>query len=197
VEASCRGGVHDAGWGRAGAAGGQEAGTAARRDQAAARGFSRDGDAQAEVAEMFKAMAGKWSCTGKAADMASGKEIPISFTMTTKMDLDNFWIQSSMASKKTKESPMAYKFTSYTTYDAKTKSWQRLSVDNMGMWETDTSTGLQGQTINWEGKTVGGGMSMQVKHVDEMKGPKEMAIKGSMSMDGKSWMPSYEATCKK
>jgi hypothetical protein len=149
-----------------------------------------------EIAAMFKQSGGKWSCTGKGMDM-TGKEVPFTYTITSKMDLGNYWIQSQMASKKTKEMP-AFAFTMYTSYDAKTKQWTRLMVDNMGGHEVATSAGLQGQTVSWEGKSGGMGMSAVTKHTDEIKGPKEMVSKGQMSMDaGKTWMPMYEATCKK
>ena len=148
-----------------------------------------------EHAERFNAMQGTWKCTGQM--MGPTGATPMEYVVTSKMDLDKFWIQSTMATKKTKVNPVPFKFTMYTTYDGKTKKWSRVMVDNMGGWAMDTSDGLKGTTLNWEGKMQGMGMTMSARHVEEMKGPKEMAAKGEMSMDGKSWQPMYEATCKK
>jgi len=149
-----------------------------------------------EVAEMFKAMQGTWKCTGSAS-MMDGKSVPMDFNITFKLDLDKFWIVGTFASKKTKANPMVFKFTEYATFDAATKKWVRVMVDNTGGWEQATSTGMANNTMVWEGKAAGMGMSYMTKHTEEVKGPKETHLVGEMTVDGKKWMPMYEATCKK
>jgi hypothetical protein len=149
-----------------------------------------------EIDAAFKVISGTWKCTGTASG-PDGASMPIDYTMSFKLDLDKFWIVGTMASKKTKANPVAYKFTSYSTYDAAAKKWTRVMMDNMGGWEQGTSTGMANNVMAWEGKGNGMGMTYQSKHTEEVKGPKETHMVGTMSMDGKNWMPMYEATCKK
>jgi hypothetical protein len=150
----------------------------------------------ADIAMLYKQIQGTWKCSGTGAS-PDGKQMAMTFTITNKQDLDKFWIVTTMTSKKTKESPMVYKFTSYTTYDAATKKWVRVMVDNMGGWEQSTSAGNTNGQILWEGKAGGMGMTYTTKHTEQIVGPKENKMSGQMSMDGKSWMPMYDATCKK
>jgi len=148
-----------------------------------------------EIDAFYKSMQGTWKCSGTAS--MGGAAAPMDSTMSFKQDLDKFWIVGTFASKKSKTSPIVYKFTSYTTYDPATKKWQRLMVDNMGGWEQGSSAGLTNGQILWEGKGTGMGMSFTTKHTEQVVSPKEVKLSGQMSMDGKSWMPMYESTCKK
>jgi hypothetical protein len=150
----------------------------------------------AEVDGLYKTLQGTWKCTGTAS-MEAGVTAPMEYTISFKLDLDKFWIVANMASKKTKQMPAAFKFTSYTTYDAATKKWNRVMVDNMGGFETNTSAGLTNGQVLWEGKATGMGMSYTTKHTEMVTSPKEVKMSGQMSVDGKNWMPMYDATCKK
>jgi hypothetical protein len=149
-----------------------------------------------EIAELLKQMQGAWKCSG-TANGPNGQSMPMDFTITFKADIDKFWIRGDMAAKKTKASPFAFKFTSYTTFDAATKKWVRVMVDNTGGWEQASSAGLTNGQMLWEGKGAGMGMSFSTKHTEEIKGPKEVHLSGQMSPDGKQWMPMYDASCKK
>jgi hypothetical protein len=149
-----------------------------------------------EVDALYKTLAGSWKCTGSAS-MENGASSPMEYTISFKQDLDKFWIVANMSSKKSKAMPMQYKFTSYTTYDAATKKWNRVMVDNMGGFEQDSSAGLTNGQVLWEGKAVGMGMSYTTKHTEQVVGPKEVKMSGQMSVDGKNWMPMYDADCKK
>jgi hypothetical protein len=150
----------------------------------------------AEVDGLYKTLQGTWKCTGTAS-MEAGATAPMEYTISFKLDLDKFWIVANMSSKKTKTMPMVYKFTSYTTYDAATKKWNRVMVDNGGGWESATSAGITNGQVLWEGKATGMGMSYTTKHTEMVTSPKEVKMSGQMSVDGKNWMPMYDATCKK
>jgi len=151
----------------------------------------------AEVAEMAKAMLGTWKCTGKAAmnpaDMTAMTDMKM--TMTFKLDMDKFWIVGTMAS----QGKPSYKGTMYTTFDASSKKWVRLAVDNMGGSETNSSMGLKDNKITWEGEARMPGMgTMKTRTTETLTTPgKEVSIVGEGTMDGKTWMKGWEATCKK
>jgi len=150
----------------------------------------------AEVGELAKTLAGTWRCTGKAAmdptDMT--KMTDMKMTMTFKVDntLGKFWINTTL------KSPM-FKGTMFTTYDTNKKMWYRVMVDNMGMSQTEWSSGLKDGKVAWEGEMRGmpGVASMKVRTTETMVSPKEVTMLGEGTMDGKTWVKGWEASCKK
>ena len=149
-----------------------------------------------ELADAAKAMAGTWKCTGKGAmdpaDMTKMTEMK--GTMSAKLDLDKWWIHGDYTATVT-GMPGTMKGTMYTTYDAASKKWTRVMMNNMGGFDTATSTGGTGKVV-WEGDMHGMGMTMKSRSTEEMSA-KEMKISSEMSMDGKKWVASFEMTCKK
>jgi hypothetical protein len=153
-----------------------------------------------EIAEVFKAVGGTWKCTGTMTDPVTNAAKPSVSTMTVKMDnsLDKYWIVSTFAEKKSKETPTPFKFTAYRTFNAKTKKWTSIMVDNMGMDNKSTSAGPVNGVVTWDSQGEWEGKKFVMKDVETTKGPKEVHMKGDFSMDnGKTWMPMYEVTCKK
>ncbi len=146
-----------------------------------------------EVATMAKGAAGTWKCKGQAI-MPDGTAVPMMATMKVKLDLDKYWLRSTFA--ETGKKAGAYKFESFTTYDAGTKKWHRLHADSMGNSETTTSDGLKDGKVTWEGSSRSHMGAAKVRHHEEMVG-KELKMVGEYSMDGKTWSKGYEAACKK
>lgn len=151
------------------------------------------------IAEMAKSMVGTWKCTGKAAmnpaDMTQMTDMKMTMTFKVDGNLDKFWIVGTMAS----QGKPSFKGTMYTTYDAASKKWVRLAVDNMGGSETNTSMGLKDGKMLWEGEARMPGMgNMKTRTTETLTTPgKEVSIVGEGTMDGKTWMKGWEATCKK
>jgi uncharacterized protein DUF1579 len=173
-----------AGAGSAKAAG---SGAAAGSGSAAPAGMQMPKPPQ-ELTDMAKGMGGTWKCTGK---LHMGPEtIDVTANITGKLDLDKMWWHESLTQTKAKGTP--YHFDAYMTYDAAAKKWMRVSVDNMGVVESTTST----DHTTWTGTANGMGQSMQVKTV-ATPSDKEIKLEGQVSMDGKNWMPSFEMDCKK
>ncbi len=149
-----------------------------------------------EVADMAKGMGGgSWKCTGKV-HMPGGDAAGADFTATVtgKLDLDKMWIHESLTQTKAKA---PYKFEAYMTYDAAAKKWNRIMVDNMGGWEQTTSDVADASGVmTWTGSTGGMGMSAKSKTVHTKVSDKEFKLEGTMSMDSKTWNPSFEMDCK-
>ena len=155
----------------------------------------------AELAAMQKMMAGNWKCTGKGAmdpaNPANMTDFKGTFTSALDASLDKFWIKGSWTGSAGK---LKMKGTSYTTYDATSKKWTRVMLDNWGMSGTESSSGLPAGategTITWEGESRMMGQVMKGKTTEDVKA-KEMKMKVDMSMDGKKWMTGMEMTCTK
>ncbi len=144
----------------------------------------------AELTEMGKLMAGNWKCSGKAMmDPAAGMIEFKGMTIKSTLDLDKFWIKNEMTGQ---IGPMKMKGTEYITFDASAKKWQRVSVDNTGGWETNTSTDGK----KWDGDMRMMGMSAKTKANVEIAA-KEFKVTAEMSPDGKKWMTGFEMACKK
>jgi hypothetical protein len=149
----------------------------------------------AEIKEALKTQGGNWRCTGEAAD-PSGQMTAMKGTMRTKADLDGWWIQDSFTGTMGKAK---YKQTAYTTYDAASKKWRRISVDNMGGQAIGTSDGFKEGKATYNMDTMGAmGNAMFRDNVDMSDKKAGVKVSGEMSMDkGKTWTKVYEATCKR
>jgi hypothetical protein len=147
-----------------------------------------------ELAAAFKAMSGNWKCTGTAMTGPEMKEGPTKGTVKSKMDLDNFWIVTTYAETK----KGGFKVNEYSSFDATTKKWKRLMIDNMGGHEISESSGMTDNKMVWDGAATGMGMTMKSRHTETIVGPKEMKMLGEYSMDnGKTFQKAYDVTCKK
>ena len=149
--------------------------------------------APAEVAALAKTLVGTWNCTGSAAmDMADPtKMTPMKLKMVMKLDADKAWITAAMTGSGMKMNAM-------TTFDAQSKKWYRILTDSTGGSETAWSAGVQAGKVVWDGEARGMGMKpWKARTTEDMSNPKEVKMTGEMSMDGKTWMKSWEASCKK
>ena len=150
-----------------------------------------------EVTAFAKAMQGTWKCKGQMTDPMTHQMKASEMTYAWKAELDGFWLAGTLIEKKTKASPTPYKMISFRTYNAQSKTWTTTNYDNMGVTTTLTSSGAQNGVTVYEGETSWNGQKIWMRDREEMKSPKELVVSGEMSMDGKQWMPVYNATCKK
>jgi hypothetical protein len=150
-----------------------------------------------ELVEMAKATSGNWKCKGEAFEM-DGSKTPVTATNKTKADLDKWWISESMEVKGMKMG--SFKMTSYTTFDAASKKWRRVGMDNWGGQMVGTADAApMGKPMTFNLDTLGPQGAGQFRdHVDPSDMKAGLKIWGEMSMDkGKTWMKVYEMTCKK
>lgn len=149
-----------------------------------------------EVLDMTKAMVGTWKCTGSMSGM-DGSSTPLTGTMKTKADLDGFWIHNSYEAKMGKAK---FKFEAFMTYDASSKKWRNVMVDNWGSQSVGTSDGMKDGKMDVTMDTMGGpmGPGMFRDHMDSSDPKAGVKMMGEASMDkGKTWNKVYEQTCKK
>jgi hypothetical protein len=148
----------------------------------------------AEIGDMAKAAAGTWRCKGDEWDPTGAKNA-ITATIRTKVDLDKWWISDTMEVK----GKNTFKMISFTTYDASSKKWRRVAVDNWGGQMVGTSDGMKDSKMDWNSDTISPmGAGMFRDHVDMTDAKVGVKNWGEMSMDkGKTWNKVYEMTCKK
>lgn len=147
--------------------------------------------APTEVAAMAKT-AGNLRCTGLGFSPMG--EMKMVATVKNKLDLDKWWLHTSFA----ETGGTKFKFEAFTTYDAASKKWTRVMVDNFGSHEVSTSDGVKDNKIVWEGTTKSAMGTMAGRHHEDMTNPKETKMWGEYSMDkGKTYMKAYEMTCKR
>ena len=154
----------------------------------------------AEVADMAKAMAGNWKCTGKVAMDPSNPANMTEFKGTYKaaLDLDKYWIKGEWTSVmgKVKSRGLVY-----TTYDTVAKKWYQHAVDSMGMggmaWSTGLPAGAKEGKMVWEGDHHMMGMMMKGRTTEEVAA-KSVTMTSEMSNDGgKKWVTGMTMTCTK
>jgi hypothetical protein len=150
-----------------------------------------------ELLEAARTMRGTWKCTGTMFDMATMTQKPATATVTWKLDLDSFWLVGTIAVKKSKDFPHPMKGTNYRAYNAATKQWVSVMVDNMGGYGTETAGAAANGVMTFEGESTMGAMKAAARDKEEIKSAKEMALSGEMKGPTGQWMPMYTMNCKK
>jgi len=155
--------------------------------------------APAELTEMGKMVSGTWKCTGKAAMDPSDPSKMTDMKMTMKMSVDTamggWWIKGTM------DAGAAFKGEEYVTYDPTTKKFVQFMRDSMGGSELKTSSGVKDNKVVFEGEArmpMPGMSAMKSRETHDMTDMKTgVKMMGEASMDGKTWIKVWEATCKK
>jgi hypothetical protein len=141
-----------------------------------------------ELKAEYGGMIGTWKCNGKGS--MGGHEMKSTGTYKAEWGLDNYWVVAK-AEEKMVGMPMSHKSIDIYGYDATTKEFTQLSVDNMGGWSMTKSKGWQGDSEEWVGTGNMMGKTSEVKWSITKKGDKEVTVKGTMGTD------SFEDNCKK
>ena len=138
----------------------------------------------------LKNMKKAWRCKGTNY-LPDGTSMPSDGTLTVKADLDKFWVRVSYVGK----IKPAYKFEAFRTHDPVSGKWNLVLVDNLGGQEIGTSTGPDSGKVVWLTDARSARGTYKSRHTEQMLG-KELKLWGEVSMDGKSWIKSYEVDCK-
>ena len=157
----------------------------------------------AELTKMANALAGTWTCTGRAWT-PDGTEHQMRGTVKSRLDLDRFWIHDTLDFKVTDPkkatgsmAATGFKSETFTTYDAKDKHWRRIAVDNMGGQTIGKAEGTGDKVLEWKIDAKGPMGDIGMRERFDMTDPKILKVTGDRSDDGKTWQNDYEATCKK
>ena len=147
----------------------------------------------ARLEAMGKAVAGTWKCTGTETGM-DGATVKMTATVKAKVELDNWWIADTVDLK----GKSTFKMFAFTTYDANSKKWRRVSIDNGGRQYVGTSDGMKDKKVDWHMDFIDSTGAGQVREHIDLTDPEKLKNWGEMSMDkGKTWNRVFEMTCKK
>jgi hypothetical protein len=149
----------------------------------------------AEVEALARNLVGSWKCTGSETAM-DGSTNKLTGKITARIDLDRWWIHDVFEGKSERG---GFKMVAYSTFDASSKKWRRVSIDNFGHHYVGTSDGLRDGKLVWNLDFMGTMGAGQFRDTVEPSDPKSgVKFSGVVSVDkGKSWRPVYEMTCKK
>jgi hypothetical protein len=146
-----------------------------------------------ELAAMLKQRKGTFKCKGVMMQ-PDGSSTPMTATMTTKLALGGYWIQTSWNESRSKT---PFNFESATTYDALTATWHRLTTDNQGGQEVAFINGPSSGALIWEATSRSFMGANLARHSEEVVG-KDIKLWGEFSNDkGVTWMKGYETVCKR
>ncbi len=148
----------------------------------------------AEIDAMAKTSVGTWRCAGTETGM-DGVPGKMSAVIKVKVDLDKWWISETIEAR---GKTGTFKMTGFATFDAGSKKWRKLSVDNSGGQMIGTSDGVKDNKLVWNMDMMNPMGAGQFRDTIDTTDPKAVKLWGEMSMDkGKTWKPVYELTCKK
>ncbi len=151
-----------------------------------------------QVAARVKAMSGTWKCEGTAAGM-DGKDQKFTGTMSTKTDLDGWWVHDSFSGTMGGTPGMKFKFEMFSTFDKNMNKWRTVMVDNWGGQMIGTSDDMKdGKSESTSESMDMMGKGMMKDHTDMSDMKKGAHMWGESSHDGgKTWTKTYDMVCKK
>jgi uncharacterized protein DUF1579 len=144
----------------------------------------------------LKYFAGSWSCSGDAPASPFGPAHKTKSSLMLKLDLDGFWYDGMMTEMKTASNTHPVKGMLHLGYDATSKQFVQVWVDNTGAWATQMSPGWQGNTIVFTGDQVVMGEKLTARDTLARKSDTEFTHKFELNMKGQ-WSPIIDETCKK
>jgi uncharacterized protein DUF1579 len=139
---------------------------------------------------------GTWKCTGTAFASDMGPEHPTKATVTVKPAFGGKWLETRYTEEKTAKNPMPFAVVSYWGVDGAKKKFVATSVDNMGGYGTQTSSGLSGGTLVFEGPANMGPMTMPGRDTFTVNGNTATHSFSAQDQSG-GWKKFDEETCKK
>jgi hypothetical protein len=146
--------------------------------------------------DQMKILEGNWRCDGRAPASAAGPEHAYKSSWKFKRDLDNFWWAAEYQQKQGKAHPSPMKARGYLTWDANTKSFVLVGMDNLGGTSTETTAGWAGDVFTLAGDASVGGKKIPYREIITKKGNREFTWRGEVKMDG-DWVTLGEDRCKK
>ena len=150
----------------------------------------------AQDMKSLHAFVGTYKCTGMAFASEMGPEHPTTATVTVKPVLGGKWLETRYTENKTAKNPMPFAIVTYWGWDEGQKKFVSTGVDSMGGHGTQTSSGMSGETLVFEGSMPMGPMTANFKDTFTIKG-KTATHAGAMQDKSGGWKKMDEETCKK
>jgi hypothetical protein len=146
----------------------------------------------------LKFFVGTFKCKGDALPSAvnpSGRR-PIERTITSKMDLDDFFLFMRMDDEKTTENPSPIRGNWQLIYDGAERNFVAIWTDNLGRWFPSTSAGWKNDVITFIGRFTLNEKTGVVRDVFTKKNEQEMVMTVDLQ-SGSSWVPLLELSCRR
>lgn len=140
------------------------------------------------LADTARHLTGRWACSG--AIHGPGGASPSEVAVEVMPELDKAWLRTDFT---VSSGEYKYKFTSYRTFDAASREWTNVIVDNLGGYSTSSST----DGITWLGESRGPMGEMRIRDTEDAVSPGEMNMRGEYSRDGLNWSTGYALSCKR
>lgn len=144
----------------------------------------------------LKYFAGTWKCNGDSPAGPFGPAHKTQSTLTLKSDLDGFWYSGSMTEMKTASNPHPVKGMLHIGYDAGSKQYVQLWIDNFGSRSMEMSPGWEGDTFTFTGEQDVMGEKATAKDTLTKKGANEFSHKFELTMKGENHL-IVDETCKR
>ncbi|MBC5804628.1 MAG: hypothetical protein DLM53_06255 [Candidatus Eremiobacter antarcticus] len=138
----------------------------------------------------FAAFFGTWTCVANVSAM--GPNMPAhteTDTMTFDSALGGAWVHQHYTGK-------VYTSDSYFRYDKAASSWTSIAVDNMGGHGMSTSSGMNGNTMVFEGPYTYGGKTSTSRDTVTVMDKNKLRHVGSYK-DGDTWKQTDDTVCTK
>ena len=149
----------------------------------------------AEMANL-KIFDGAWSCEGKSEASPMGPAGTSKGSVRMHSDLGGFW-RSGMVRSTMSNMPGAMEGMFHMTYDAGSKQYVMLWVDNMGAYSQETASGWEGDKIAFSGDMAMGGTKMTVRDTFTKGADGTTMTHGWESQINGKWTALGSETCKK
>lgn len=137
---------------------------------------------------------GPLRCSGTAYANPMSPQHATSGEVTTKWEMDGYWLAFTYAEKKTTNNPMPFRVSGFFGYDPEIKKLVMGGVDSTGGYSTEQSDGWNGDTIVFTGPWHMSGQTMNSRDTFTKKGSKELMHTGEVEQNGQ-WVKAVEETC--
>jgi hypothetical protein len=140
---------------------------------------------------------GTWKCSGKAFASDMGPEHSTSATVTGKWILNAKWLEMRYTEDKNSRNPNPVAVVGQWGWDEGQKKYVAGTVDNMGGYAVQQSSGWEGDTLTFEGPSHMGPMTMTARDTFARSGDNQIVHTGYVQDNAGGWKKLDEETCKK
>jgi len=152
--------------------------------------------ALAQDMKSLNAFVGTYKCTGMSFASEMGPEHPTTATVTVASVMGGKWLETHYTENKTAKNPMPFAVVTYWGWDAGQKKFISTGVDNMGGHGTQTSSGMSGDMLVFEGSMAMGPAPITFRDTFTIKG-NTATHAGAMQDKKGAWKELDKETCKK
>ena len=140
---------------------------------------------------------GTWKCTGKAFASDMGPEHSTTATVTGKWILNAKWLEIRYTEDKNSKNPNPFAVVAQWGWDEGQKKYVAGTVDNMGGYAVQQSSGWNGDELAFEGPGHMRPMTMNGRDVFTRSGDNQLSHAFYMPDNAGGWKKIDEETCKK